>query len=139
MNLIKCADIPDHFEKIYKEEYQFYLKSKDDKKGAVLNGTGKDIVRMEPPVGNEYRDSPGAGNVPVDQLIECGKLIPFAHGHYDCVGIGLIQQVIQRNEVHLVIAFLGAPTGGVIAFGILRIPCKGKARPVTCQELVPAF
>ena len=32
MNLIKCADIPDHFEKIYNEEYQFYLKSKDDKK-----------------------------------------------------------------------------------------------------------
>lgn len=28
MNLIKCADIPDHFEKIYNEEYQFYLKSK---------------------------------------------------------------------------------------------------------------
>ena len=69
MNLIKCADIPDHFEKIYNEEYQFYLKSKDDKKGAVLNGTGKDIVRMEPPVGNEYRDCPTAGGMPVNQLV----------------------------------------------------------------------
>lgn len=51
----------------------------------------------------------------------------------------LVQQVIQRDEVHLVIAFLGAPAGVAIAFGILRVPCKGKARPVTCEELVPAF
>lgn len=28
MELIKCADIPDHFDKKYDEEYQFYLKSK---------------------------------------------------------------------------------------------------------------
>ena len=97
------------------------------KKALFSMACAKTLYAWTPPVGNEYRDSPGAGDVPVDQLIECGKPIPFAHGLDDCVSIDLILKAIQRDEVHLVIAFWGAPAGGVIASGILRVPCKGKA------------
>ena len=41
----------------------------DGKKGSVQGGMSKDIVCMEPPVGNEYRDRPAAGGMPVDQLV----------------------------------------------------------------------
>ena len=37
------------------------------------------------------------------------------------------QAVIQRDEVHLVIAFLGTPAWIIIAFGVLRVPCESKA------------
>ena len=99
----------------------------DDKKGPVLDGMGKDIVGMEPPVGKEHRERSAAGDMPVSQLATCGKLISFPHGLDDCVGIDLIQQVIQRDEVHLVIAFLRASAGVVIAFCVLWVPCKGEA------------
>ena len=87
----------------------------------------KDVIGMEPPVSNEYRNCSTAGDMPVDQFISCSKLIPFTYGLYDCIGINLIEQIIQRNEVHLVKAFLRAAAGFIIAFGVLWISCKGKA------------
>lgn len=44
-------------------------------------------------------------------VYENGKSIPFPHGLDDCVSIGFIRQVIQRDEVHLVYPFLERPLG----------------------------
>ncbi len=51
------------------EPFQFCISCSDNKKGAVLNGMCKDVVRMKLPVSDEYRDCPAAWGVPVDQLI----------------------------------------------------------------------
>ena len=127
------------WEALSKEPPHFCVSCPDDKKGPILNGMRKDIVRMEPPVGNEYGGCPAAGGVPVNQPAQCGKPILFPYGLDDGAGINLAQQVIHGHKVHLVIAFFGTPAWAVIAFGVLWVPCEGEAGAVTCKELVPAI
>ena len=87
----------------------------------------KDIIGMEASVSDEYGDRPPAGDVSVDEFIECSKFISFAYGLDDSIGINLIQEIIQRDKVHLVITFFRTPAGVIIAFGVLGISGKGKA------------